>query len=92
VARQLFWVGFTSLPFPGQIPLKRATTRIARVNILVRRQVDGPSSVNGNLQRRLAIHSPNSKGLRLKFNPAAKKKLLLFPETRSWNLPIAPRG
>ena len=61
LACQFFWVAFTSLPFSAQIPLKRATAWIGRVNILVRRQVHGPSSLNSNLQREVVIHfrTPN---------------------------------
>ncbi|MBR1284728.1 hypothetical protein JQ597_22020 [Bradyrhizobium sp. AUGA SZCCT0177] len=55
-ACQFFGIAFTSLPFSAQVPLKRATTRIGRVNIIVRGQVHGPGSINGSLQRKLVIH------------------------------------
>ena len=37
-------------------PLKRATTRIGRVDIVMRRNVQVPRSLHSNLQRRIVFH------------------------------------
>jgi hypothetical protein len=59
-----------------QVSLKRATTRIGRVNVIVRRQVHGPGSLNSNPQRFVAAHSQ----LQLfYFNTASAQKLPLYP-------------
>jgi hypothetical protein len=54
-ARQFFWISFTCFPFSAEVPLKRATTRISGVDIIVR-QVKVPRSLHSKLQRRIVFH------------------------------------
>ena len=55
-ACQLFGIAFTSLPFSAQISLKRATTRIGRVHIIVHGQMHCPGSIDSSLQRKIVVH------------------------------------
>ena len=55
-ACQFFGIAFTSLPFSAQISLKRTTTRIGRVHIIVRGQVHCPGSIDSSLQRKIVVH------------------------------------
>jgi hypothetical protein len=59
--------------------LKRATTRIGRVYIVVRRNVQVPRSLRSNLQRGLVFQLRLQDAV-VRFNSFALKKLPRFPE------------
>ncbi len=57
MASQLVGVAFSARPFAPQIPLKRATALICPINIIVHRNVHGPSAFDGGLQRMLVVEA-----------------------------------